>query len=65
MSEEAVDAALARASRRAPFDLHVTGIAALGRGVAYTLESSELMELHSRLTAAWAARDFRLPRDEL
>ncbi len=54
VSEEAVDAALARASRRAPFELHVTGVAALGRGVAYTLASPEVMALHSQLTAAWA-----------
>jgi len=54
VSKEAVNAALHQVSRREPFELHVTGVAALGRGVAYTLASPDLIEVHSRLSAAWS-----------
>ena len=49
-----VDADLAGAAARMPFDVEVTGVRSLGRGVAYTLASAELAELRAGLAAAWA-----------
>ena len=37
------------------FQLQVTGVRSLGRGVAYKLASEELSQLHQRLAAAFAA----------
>jgi 2'-5' RNA ligase len=51
----AVDADLAAAADRPPFDVAVTGVRFLGRGVAYTLASAELAALRADLAAAWAA----------
>ncbi|MGY1703831.1 2'-5' RNA ligase family protein [Geodermatophilus sp. SYSU D00697] len=50
---DAVAADLAAAAARPPFEVAVTGLRLLGRGVAYTLESAELAELRGRLAAAW------------
>jgi 2'-5' RNA ligase len=47
----AVDAALARAADRPPFDVEVGGVHLLGRGVAYRLRSGELSALHAGLAA--------------
>ena len=44
---------LAAAAGREAFDVAVTGLRFLGRGVAFTLESAELTTLRSRLTATW------------
>ena len=49
----AVRADLAAAAERPPFDVAVTGLRFLGRGVAYLLESAELTVLRSRLAATW------------
>ena len=38
-----------------PFSVTVTGLRSLGRGVAYTLESSPLQAIQRRLTSAFAA----------
>ena len=38
-----------------PLPLRVTGLRSLGRGVAFTLENEELLALHRRLQAAFAA----------
>ncbi|RBY79502.1 2'-5' RNA ligase family protein [Geodermatophilus sp. TF02-6] len=51
--EDAVAADLAEAARRPPFDVAVTGLRLLGRGVAYTLDSPELTALRAGLAAAW------------
>ena len=40
-------------ARQAAFAVTVTGLRNLGRGVAYTLESHELLALRQRLAAAW------------
>ncbi len=37
-----------------PFTVNVSGLRSLGKGVAYTLESSLLLTLHGRLAAAFA-----------
>jgi 2'-5' RNA ligase len=58
----AVDAALADAAARPPFDVVVTGLQLLGRGVAYRLQAPELTALHARLAAAfdpWLTRQDR------
>ncbi len=58
----AVDAALARAAARPPFDVEVSGLQLLGRGVAYRLRSGELSALHAGLTAEfdpWLTRQDR------
>jgi 2'-5' RNA ligase len=52
--EDAVAADLAAAAARPAFDVAVTGVRLLGRGVAYTLESAELAALRDRLAGAWA-----------
>ncbi|MGY1742501.1 MULTISPECIES: 2'-5' RNA ligase family protein [unclassified Blastococcus] len=48
-----VDADLAAAAARPPFEVEVTGVRSLGRGVAYTLASAELAALRAGLAAAW------------
>ncbi len=58
----AVDAAVARAAGRSPFDVEVTGLQLLGRGVAYRLRSAELSALHAELAAEfdpWLTRQDR------
>jgi 2'-5' RNA ligase len=50
---DAVRAELATAADREPFDVAVTGLRFLGRGVAYTLESVELTALRAALAASW------------
>ncbi len=49
-----VDADLAAAAARPAFDVEVTGVRSLGRGVAYTLASADLAQLRAGLAAAWA-----------
>ena len=51
---DAVRADLADASDRPAFDVAVTGLRFLGRGVAYELDSPELTALRGGLAAAWA-----------
>jgi 2'-5' RNA ligase len=51
---DAVSADLAEAARRPAFDVAVTGLRLLGRGVAYTLETPELTALRAGLATAWA-----------
>ncbi|MCV2490695.1 2'-5' RNA ligase family protein [Geodermatophilus sp. YIM 151500] len=58
---DAVDAGLATAADRPAFDVEVTGVRFLGRGVAYTLASAELTELRARLADAW--RPWLTPQD--
>ncbi len=48
-----VSADLAAAADRPGFEVEVTGLRLLGRGVAYTLRSAELAGLRDRLAAAW------------
>ncbi len=43
------------------FSLDVTGLRSLGKGVAYTLEGSELLSLHRRLATAFS--DHLTPQD--
>ena len=50
---DAVRADLATAADRDAFDVAVTGLRFLGRGVAFTLESAELGALSAELAAAW------------
>jgi 2'-5' RNA ligase len=50
---DAVLADLAEAADRPAFDVAVTGVRFLGRGVAYALGSSEVAALRSGLVAAW------------
>jgi 2'-5' RNA ligase len=50
---DAVSADLADAARRPAFDVAVTGLRLLGRGVAYTLDAPELTALRAGLAAAW------------
>jgi 2'-5' RNA ligase len=50
----AVRSELAAAAVRPAFDVTVSGLRLLGRGVAYVLESSELTQLRARLAAEWA-----------
>ncbi len=42
------------AGERTPFVMEVTGLRSLGKGVAYRLQSKELLTLHNRLTEAFA-----------
>ena len=51
--EDAVRADLAAAARREPFEVAVTGVRFLGRGVAYDLVSAQLDRLRASLAAAW------------
>jgi hypothetical protein len=50
---DAVVADLVAAADREAFDVAVTGLRFLGRGVAFTLESAELGALRAGLAAAW------------
>ena len=50
---DAVRADLAAAAGRPRFDVAVTGVRFLGRGVAYTLHSPEVAAVRSRLATAW------------
>ncbi|MCA0144374.1 2'-5' RNA ligase family protein [Blastococcus sp. LR1] len=50
---DAVRADLAAVADRDAFDVAVTGLRFLGRGVAYTLESAELAAVRRRLATAW------------
>jgi len=45
----------ALASAQRPLSLEVTGLRSLGRGVAYTLSSSELTSLRQKLAQCWEA----------
>jgi hypothetical protein len=49
------------ASGRPPFTLTVTGLRSLGRGVAYTLASSDLAQLRRQLAVTW--NDWLKPQD--
>lgn len=51
---EEVRTPLLEHAARSPFTMRVTGLRSLGRGVAYTLESPELLSLHRSLSAAFA-----------
>ena len=50
---DAVRAELAGAAGRPAFDVAVTGVRFLGRGVAYALDSAEVARLRDGLAAAW------------
>jgi 2'-5' RNA ligase len=50
---DAVRSDLVTAADREAFDVAVTGLRFLGRGVAFTLESAELGALRAELAAAW------------
>lgn len=50
---DAVSGELAAAADRGAFDVAVTGVRFLGRGVAYTLASPELATVRARLANAW------------
>jgi 2'-5' RNA ligase len=50
---DVVQGDLAAAVDRPPFDVAVTGVRFLGRGVAYALESAELGAVRSGLASAW------------
>ncbi len=52
--EDAVRADLAAAAERPAFEVSVTGVRFLGRGVAYDLGSAELDRLRAALAGAWA-----------
>jgi 2'-5' RNA ligase len=52
--EDAVRADLAAAARRPPFEVDVTGVRFLGRGVAYELSSPEAEDLRAALARGWA-----------
>ena len=52
-TEASVKADLERESARTSFDVEVTGVRSLGRGVAYTLASPELLALRATLVDLW------------
>ena len=52
-TEESVRTDLERESARRSFDVEVTGVRLLGRGVAYTLASPELVRLRASLADLW------------
>ena len=58
---EVADAVLAAAGAVATFDIHVTGLRKLGRGVALSLESAELASVRAGLAARFA--DVLTPQD--
>jgi 2'-5' RNA ligase len=47
--------------RRKPFDVAVTGLYSLGRGVAFRLESPQLQALRHELASEW--REWLTPQD--
>lgn len=51
---DAVRADLAAAAARDAFDVAVTGLRLLGRGVAYVLDSPDLTALRDQLATTWA-----------
>ena len=51
--EDWVRAAVEKAAGRVGFGVRVTGVRSLGRGVAYGLESAELMAVHGQLAGAF------------
>lgn len=51
---DAVRADLAEAARRPAFDVAVTGVRFLGRGVAYDLEPAGIRSVRDALAASWA-----------
>ena len=59
--EPATTEALARAAVHPKFQVAVMGLRSLGKGVAYTLESQQLLALHRRLAVAFAAH--LIPQD--
>jgi len=59
---DAVRADLADAADRPAFDVAVTGVRFLGRGVAYSLASSEVAALRSGLVSAW--QPWLTPQDQ-
>ena len=50
---DAVRADLVEAAERPSFDVAVTGVRFLGRGVAYTLESAEVAAVRSGVASVW------------
>ena len=52
--QDAVRTELAQAAQRPAFEVAVTGVRSLGRGVAYDLSSPELDALRASLARAWA-----------
>jgi len=50
-----VAADLASAANRPAFDVAVSGVRSLGRGVAYTLDAPELTALRASLARAWSS----------
>jgi 2'-5' RNA ligase len=50
-----VSADLVHAADRPAFDVAVTGVRSLGRGVAYTLDAPELTDLRAGLARAWSS----------
>ena len=59
---DAVRADLAGAADRPAFDVAVTGVRFLGRGVAYSLASSELAALRAGLVSSW--QPWLTPQDQ-
>ena len=58
----AVQAALAwHGAAQPPFNVAVTGLRSLGRGVAYTVDAPALLALRAALAAEW--RDWLTPQD--
>lgn len=51
---EEVRSTLLEAVARKPFTMRVTGLRSLGKGVAYSVESPELLSLHKHLSTAFA-----------
>jgi 2'-5' RNA ligase len=52
-AQQRVTADLTELARRPPFPVAVPGLRSLGRGVAYVLDSEELVSLHRELAARW------------
>lgn len=61
-SAETVRALQDAASIRHPFELKVTGLRSLGRGVAYTISSPLLLDLHRELAETFAEE--LIPQDK-
>ena len=49
------------AAAQSPFELQVTGVRSMGRGVLYSLESAMLLGLHRKLSASFTP--FLIPQD--